>query len=65
MDNEEEIKPLEIIKPELAEQINLGEKLSRNFYVAIMSSLKTDCECKTCKIMRKLSDELENYMLKS
>jgi hypothetical protein len=61
---EKEIKPNEIVKPEIVEQISLGEKLSRNFYVAIMASLKTNCECKTCKIMRKLSDELENYMLK-
>lgn len=61
----EEIKPNEIVNTNVIEQISLGEKLSRSFYAAIIASLKSNCECKTCKIMRKLSDELEDYMLKS
>lgn len=42
-----------------------GSEVSGGFFAALLAANKSNCDCDTCKILRKISNEMtKNYMPK-
>jgi hypothetical protein len=45
--------------PEVDKKLEEQQKYVRKIYKAIFRALKTNCDCEVCRIMREISDFIE------
>jgi hypothetical protein len=57
-----ETKPLEIVKPEITEQLQQQQLTIKKIYKAVFAAYRINCDCETCKIMKEVGAEIEKLI---